>query len=161
MTAFDLAGVQAWSKAHGYALNDRRLPALRDVEHCDVFDILPDAGRRVALVRRHLSIFEEEDEVCVWLWEWNVWPSSQWHHIFERFRMSYGVHEPLSTMPGHLIPKGEVEAAVSSAVYSVLMLWDCHVLGASGRPFLFYSHDEYGKKLANQALQATAAPPSS
>ena len=146
MIAIDLHTVQTWSHDHGYALSGFGLPAFRDIEHCDTFDIPPDAGQRVALVREHLSVFREEVEICVWLHYWSVWPSGQWHHIFDRFRLSYGVAETLIAKPGHLIPKAEFEVAISIVVYSVLMLWDCHVLGVSGRPFLFYCHDEYGKR---------------
>ena len=155
MNAIDLASVRAWSQQHGYALSDRGLPAFRDANDCSVFDIPPDAGRRVAMVRGHLLAFHEEDEICVWLYDWNVWPSGQWHHTFERFRLSYGVSESLDSKPGHLIAKSDSAAASSIVTYAVLMLWDCHVLGASGHPFLFYSHDEHGKSGANKQMHRT------
>lgn len=146
MTAIDLPTLKEWCQKRGYDLGGRGLPAFRDTDNCETFTIPPDAGQRVALVRTHLAQFSNEDETCLWLDDWSVWPSGQWHHAFERFRLSYGISEPLISRPGHLVLKGGFEAAISVAVYSVLMLWDCYVLGSSGRPFLFYSHDEYGKK---------------
>jgi hypothetical protein len=75
--------------------------------------------------------------------------------------LSYGIEAPLIAAPAHRIPKAEFDAVVSIVVYSVLMLWDCYILSASGHSFLFYSHDEYGKRVANKALHATAAAPGS
>jgi hypothetical protein len=146
MTAIDLPTLKNWCQRRRYALGDHGLPAFRDTEDCETFTIPSDAGQRVALVRNHLGWFAEEDETCLWLADWSVWPSGQWRHTFDRLRLSYGISEPLVSRPGHLVVKGDFEAAISVAVYSVLMLWDCYVLGSSGMPFLFYSHDEYGKR---------------
>jgi hypothetical protein len=146
MKALDRAAVELWSRAHGYALDDRSLPLLRDSVELESFAIPADAGQRVGLVRGDLRAFHAEAEICVWLHDWNVWPSGQWHPLFERFRESYGITDSLERCPAMLVSGQDFEAAVSVAVYSVLMLWDCHVLGASGRPFVFYSHDEFGRK---------------
>jgi hypothetical protein len=99
--------------------------------------------------------FRAETEICVWLYDWDVWPSGQWHHLFQRFRASYGLADDLLSRPAHVVRGEEIEAATSIAVYAALMLWDCHVLGASGRPFLFYSHDEFGKRRAKQSVDPT------
>lgn len=146
MKALERHAIEMWSESRGYGLNARALPALRDCDELERFTIPRDAGQRVALVRGHMRAFQDEDEVCVWLHDWSVWPSGQWEHLFRRFRASYGISESLEERPGHLIRKKEFDAAVSTVVYSVLMLWDCHVLGSSGRPFVFYSHDEFGRK---------------
>jgi hypothetical protein len=85
------------------------------------------------------------DSSClVWLDDWSVWPSGQWHHLFERFRLSYGFHDHLIDMPAHIIDKAEVDAAVSIAVYAILMLWDCYVITDKGS-LVHYSHDEFGR----------------
>jgi hypothetical protein len=106
-----------------------------------------------------MDAVKEEAEICVWLYDWSVWPSGQWEHLFHRFRASYGITEDIMSRPAHHVRPEEFEAATSIAIYSILMLWDCHVLGASGRPFLFYSHDEYGKRRANQLAEATPVEP--
>ncbi|MGO8752489.1 MAG: hypothetical protein ACLQNE_41650 [Thermoguttaceae bacterium] len=85
------------------------------------------------------------DSSClVWLDDWSVWPSGQWHHLLERFRLSYGCQEHLIDKPAHIIDKAEVDAAVSIAIYAILMLWDCYVVADSGS-WVYYSHDEIGR----------------
>ena len=85
-----------------------------------------------------------QDECLVWLDDWSVWQSGQWHHLFERFRLSYGCDAPLIEKPAHLVEKSDFDAAVSIAVYAVLMLWDCYVIANSG-DWIYYSHDEIGE----------------
>jgi hypothetical protein len=153
MRALDRSGAEEWCRAHGYGLNSRSLPALRDSDDCITFPIPADASQRVGLARSDMEAFKEEEELCVWLHDWSVWPSGQWEHLFRRFRASYGIAEDLIARPAHLVSREEFDAAVSIAVYSTLMLWDCHVLGASGRSFLFYSHDEYGRKKIDDAIE--------
>jgi hypothetical protein len=146
MKAIDRRAAEEWAVAHGYTLNSRGLPGLRDSDQIERFTIPKDAGQRVALVKGHMRAFRDEEEVCIWIYDWSVWPSGQWEHVYDRFRLSYGISGTIADYPAHIIPKIEFEAAISTVVYSVLMLWDCHVLGLSGRPFAFYSHDEFGKK---------------
>jgi hypothetical protein len=146
MKAIDRVSAKSWCEAHAFAVNARGLPAMDGAD--EGFSIPKDAGARVALVRGHMRAFREEEEVCIWLDDWNVWPSGQWEHLFLRFRLSYDISASLEERPCLLIQKNNFDAAISAVIYSVLMLWDCYVLGASGRQFAFYSHDEVGKKRA-------------
>lgn len=148
MKAIDKASAQTWCASHGIAIGDDGLPAVRVASDLQEFAIPQDAGARVALVRGHMRSLQEEDEVCVWLDDWDVWQSGQRWHILDRFRLSYGVTETIAKNPCHLVRKEDFETTVSLVVFSVLMLADCHVLGSSGRSYAFYSHDEFGKKTA-------------
>ena len=105
MTVLDKSSAQAWCLAHGFLLYDRNLPALRKTGDIDQFSIPQDAGARVALVRGHMQAFQDEDQVCVWVDDWDVWPSGQHWHIFERFRLSYGIAETIASKPCHLVPR--------------------------------------------------------
>ncbi|MBK8476328.1 MAG: hypothetical protein IPL39_08395 [Opitutaceae bacterium] len=155
MKAVDLSTAQAWCAEHGFAIGEFGLPALRGADGLKEFAIPEDAGKRVALVRGHMRRFEKEEEVCIWLDDWDVWQSGQRWHIFERFRLSYGVGESIMQRPCHLIQKEEFDTAISIAVFAVLMLADCHILGSSGGVYTFYSHDEWGKNWANQTPHPT------
>jgi hypothetical protein len=137
---------RSWCESRGYAFDARGLPVLRHGDGLQQFVIPPDAGQRVAMAKQQMEIFRKEDDVCIWIYDWDVWPSGQWEHLFHRFRLSYGITEGLAERSWHLVPKSDFDAALSIAIYSVLMLWDCHVFGSSGTPFLFYSHDEIGRK---------------
>jgi len=143
MKALDKFAVKTWCETHGFALDECGRPKQFGR---DSFRIPKDAGERVALVQNDLCAFRNEDQICVIIDDWGVWPSGQWMHIFERFRLSYGISEPLIEKSAHIIQKKDFDALTSLTIYSVLMLWDCYVLGSSGRTFLFYSHDEIGNK---------------
>jgi hypothetical protein len=64
--------------------------------------------------------------------------------LFSRFRQALGEHRPLIEAPGHLVTPDEIEDAVSILTVSLLFVWNCHLLTASGRDVVFVSHDEFG-----------------
>jgi len=136
---------QKWCLDRGIALNPHGRPDIHINAGIERFDIPSDAGQRVALVRDDLQKFTDHD-ILIWICDYQVWPSSQWEHIFNRFRTSYGITEGLETFPAQWIESGDFDAAISIAVYSVLMLWDCYIISDTTNRLLFYSHDEYGIK---------------
>jgi hypothetical protein len=148
---------KVWCEGRGYNFGSRSLPVLREDEKLEGFTIPSDAGARVYLAKWQMEAFRGEKQVCVWLYDLDVWPSGQWEPLFERFRLSYGINESLREHRAHLVEESEFDAAISIAVYAILMLWDCHIFGSSGVPFLFYSHDEYGRRTANQSPDPTLA----
>lgn len=119
-------------------------PAFAFVEDVQHFRIPTDSGQRVARVKNNMAAFSPSSTLLVWIAEWGVWPSSERSHIFERFRLSYGVSQPLIEKRGHLLGPSEHDVAISIVTLSVLFLWDCFVLTSKSGPGLFYSHDEYG-----------------
>jgi len=133
-----------WCRSRGLSLTESGLPEVGAIP--DVFDFLipSDAGQRVASAKDQIGNLAIDTSCLVWLDDWSVWPSGQWHHLFERFRLSYGYKEQLIDRPAHIIDKVEVDAAISIAVYAVLMLWDCYVITDRGA-WLFYSHDGFGR----------------
>ncbi len=133
-----------WCRSHGLAITGFGVPAVRDIPESKEFPIPTDAGQRTALAKEQIGKLQVNCSCLVWLDDWNVWPSGQWHHLFERFRLSYGCADPLIKRPAHLIYKSEMDAAVSIAVYAILMLWNCYVIGDAGA-WVFYSHDEWGR----------------
>ncbi len=155
MKAIDCAEAQTWCTARGFSLGESGLPVFRSADGLEKFAIPRDAGNRVALVRAEMKRFEEEEEICIWLDDWGVWQSGQWWHIFERFRLSFGINESLVQRPCHVVQKAELDTAVSIVVFTVLMLADCHVLGSSGRAYTFFSHDEWGKRWSGKQPAGT------
>ena len=143
MKIVDKQTAAKWCEEHGISVNERGLPAVSKQKTNVDFSIPKDAGARTALVKEYMSKALADSPCLVWLNDWNVWPSGQWQHLFDRFRLSYGCSEPLIDKPAHIIEKAEYEAAISIVVYSVLMLWDCYVITDKGS-WLFYSHDEVG-----------------
>jgi len=125
-------------------LSDRGLPDRTDASA--KFKIPEDAQRQVNFVSGYMQAFRDEPTFLMWLDDWDVWPSGQRMHIFDRFRMSYGEHGPLFQSPGHLFEESEIEDAVSFVTLAVLFLWDCYVVTPKRKKLLFFSHDEYGLK---------------
>ena len=148
MKAIKKDEAKLWCENHRFQLSEHGLPAWHDSEDLEDFVIPPDAGARVALVREHMNALKEEEELCVWLDDWDVWQSGQRWHIFERFLASYGIGDAINEKPAYLVPTKDFDIALSVVTFAVLMLADCHVLGSSGRVYLFYSHDEIGHKRA-------------
>jgi len=133
-----------WCQSHGVPLNEFGLPAVWTIQEASDFPIPSDAGQRTALAKDQMGKLAMDASCLVWLDDWSVWPSGQWHHLFERFRLSYGCQDSLIKRPAHIIDKAEFDAAVSIAVYAILMLWDCYVITDKGS-WVHYSHDEFGR----------------
>ena len=131
-----------WCRGRGLLLDDRQRPDTP--ARADSFSIPEDAGRRIAMVARHLATFEGEPEILVWFTEWGIWPSGERPHIFRRLRASYGEMRALIDVPAHLFTQHEADDAASFVTIGVLFLWDVYVVGASGKRALYYSHDEFG-----------------
>jgi hypothetical protein len=142
MLTLSRGDAEAWCRARGVALDERRRPD--PPSRADSFDIPEDAGRRIAVVNQHLARFESEPETLIWFTEWGIWPSGERPHIFFRLRASYGEMRPLIDVPAHLFPRQEAADAISFVTVGVLFLWDVYVVGASGKRVLHYSHDEVG-----------------
>ena len=140
-----------WCLAHGIPLNEFGLPAVRAVPDATDFPIPGDAGQRIALAKDQMGTLVMDVSCLVWLDDWNAWPSGQWHHLFERFRLSYECQAPMIERPAHIVGKDEVDAAVSIVVYAVLMLWDCYVITDRGS-WVHYSHNEVGKIRAEASM---------
>jgi hypothetical protein len=102
-----------WCREHEIPLSDRELPERSDLS--EKFKIPEDAQKRVYLVSETMAAFKVEPLFLVWFHNWDVWPSGQRMHVFERFRMSYGESRGVLKSLGHIFGK-----------------------------LLFFSHDEYG-----------------
>jgi hypothetical protein len=134
--------IEEWCRRNSTPFDDFGRPKFSCAT--EAFKIPADAGQRVALVKGHFQVFNNEDEILIWFTEWGVWPSSERMHIFDRFRLSYGESRLLVEAPGHVFNPDEFEDALSFLTLGVLFLWDCYVLNRAGTKVLFYSHDEFG-----------------
>jgi hypothetical protein len=155
MKVLTKAECQQWCERHGVPVPETTVPVFPP--DSKEFSIPSDAGRRVALTQEHLSVFQDASEILVWMTEWNVWPSGERMHMFERFRSSYGVSTPLIEHPGHLLSRQEFETTGSLVAFAILFLWDCYVVASDRRAMLFYSHDEFGRLSANSVEQISGA----
>jgi hypothetical protein len=112
--------------------------------HFAKFALPTDSGRKVWLAQFLYSLLQPSPELLIWLGGWEVWPSSQHMPLFTRFREACGEKRPLIEAPAHLLAPEEGDDALSIISISLLFVWDCHILSASGRDAVFTSHDEFG-----------------
>jgi len=108
------------------------------------FKLPVDSGKKVFFSKLIYSFIDPAPELLLWIGDWAVWPSSQHMPLFSRFRQAFGEMRPLIEAPGHLLVPDEADDAVSIIATSLLFIWDCHILTASGRDAAFISHVEYG-----------------
>jgi hypothetical protein len=137
---------QAWCGEHRVPLNQdwTRHPSIT-AEHYYVVD-LPypkDSGAKVNLARRLLKLVPPESETLLLLADWAVFPSCQHMPLFTRFREALGERRPLIETPGHIFTSADHEDAVSIVAMSLLFIWDCYGISASGRDAFYLSHDEF------------------
>jgi hypothetical protein len=140
-----------WCAQHNYPTHKREgfivgpEPEIGANEFQRVEFVLPrDSGRKIWLARFLYGLVEPSPEVLIWIGDWAVWPSGQHMPLFSRFRQAFRESRPLVEAPGHLVTPDEIEDGISILTVSVLFLWDCHLLTASGRDVVFVSHDEFG-----------------
>jgi len=126
-------------------LDERQLPQPDFTEQQGRdFKIPEDAGKRIVLLNELFQGIPAEQETLLWFTDWGIWRSGERPHMFERFRDSYGEHRWLSEAPAYVFNPSEREDIISFVGFSILFLWDCHVLTANGDSWLFLSHDEIG-----------------
>lgn len=108
------------------------------------FMIPEDTGRRVALANTLFEAVPGDQGTLVWITSWGIWPSSERRHMFDRFRSSYGDGRPIAEAPAFAFGPSEREDTLSFFTFTMLFLYDCHVLSESGDTWIFISHDEVG-----------------
>lgn len=113
-----------------------------------------DSGRKVWFADFLYVLIDSSPELFIQLGDWDVWPSNQHMPLFTRFRQACGEERPLIEVPGHLLVPEEKNDAVSIISMSLLFIWNCYVLSASGRNAVFISHDEFGWFASRDALVA-------
>lgn len=102
-----------------------------------------DSGAKVGLARFLFSLVAPEPETLILVDDWAVWPSSQHMPLFTRFRQALGESRSLIEAPGHVVSASDSDDAVSVIATSLLFIWDCYGISASGRDALYISHDEF------------------
>jgi hypothetical protein len=102
-----------------------------------------DSGKKVALTKYLYGFLKTEEQVLVFVRNWQVFPSSAHVPLMLRLRQALGEAQSLAECPGHLLSKDESDDGISLMLLCAEFFWDCFVLGASGKTALFISHDEY------------------
>src|SRR5574341_2187382 len=72
--------------------------------------IASDSGRKTALSRAIVSLFDTDDGALLWINEFGIWPSSEDRNLFEGFRRSLGERSSLHQKPGHIFSSSDLPA---------------------------------------------------
>jgi len=140
-----------WCSSHNYQTRHKPgyiagpCPDLEsDGFHFVDFNPPADSGKKIWFSGFLYALIEPSPELFIQIGDWDVWPSSQHMPLFTRFRQACGELRPLIEVPGHLLTPAEADDAISIIGLSLLFVWNCHILSASGRDAVFVSHDEFG-----------------
>src|SRR5208282_2944774 len=101
------------------------------------------SGQKAALTKWLYSFIKTEEQVLVFLRNWEVFPSAGHIPLLLRLRQAHGQAQSLAEYPGHLLTNHEADDGISLLLLSAEFFWDCFVLGKSAQTALFISHDEY------------------
>ena len=137
---------EAWCRDHSVALREKGW-IRPDFSSSDFHHVkIPyegDSGRKVWLAKLLYSFVSPTPETLLWIQDFEVWPSSQHLPLFIRWREAFGETRSLHDAPGHLVTASDSDDSVSIIATSLLFLWDCYGITASGHTAFHVSHDEF------------------
>jgi hypothetical protein len=111
---------------------------------------LPErSGKKVALARWIHRLVHGDDEVLIWVRNWEVWPSMGHLPLLDRLRQAMGQAKSVEKFPAHLFSTDEADDAVSVLILALEFSWDCLVVGSTFRFLCFFSHDGYYSPMSN------------
>lgn len=102
-----------------------------------------DSGRKTALSKAIISLFELEDEGLLWINEFGMWPSSEDRHLFAGFRTFLGENSPLHEKPGHLFSREDLASTASLIAMSLYFVWGIFLYSSKQDFVIKTSHDEF------------------
>jgi hypothetical protein len=100
----------------------------------------------------------------LWITEWDIWSSSENHHLYYRLRQSYHDYRLLHEAPGHFFLKHEVDDLASFLQLAMLFGWGGYVLTVDDDVNAFFRHDEYiefysdNQELIDEVQKALVSP---
>jgi len=80
-------------------------------------------------------------EICLWITEYGIWPSSENWHLYYTLRRTYGDLRKLGEAPAHLFLGYETTDLVTFLYLTLLFSWGGHVISAPSWTTVKISHD--------------------
>ncbi len=102
-----------------------------------------DSGRKTAISRAMVLLFDATDEALLWINEFGIWPSSEDRNLFEGFRRSLGEHSPLHEKPGHIFSSRDLSNVGSLVAMMLYFVWGGILYSPVRGLAIKISHDEY------------------
>lgn len=106
------------------------------------YSIPPDSGKKTALSRIVLSLFETGGECLIWITEYGIWPSCEDRGLFNGFRRALGEYREIQEAAGHVFGPRDVQQVASLLAMVLYFNWGAIVASSSGDLVVEISHDE-------------------
>lgn len=101
----------------------------------------PDSGAKTAISRELALLLRGHGEVMVLIDEYGIWPTAEDRNLFDRFRQSCGVVDPVELKPGCLFVSASVDLGSLLALI-LYFVWGATVSVGDGTVQVRISHDE-------------------
>lgn len=106
------------------------------------FMIPVDSGKKTALSKTIVSLFDAKDEALLWINEFGIWPSCEDRYLFAGFRKSLGEYSPLHEKPGHFFSNKDLDAVSSLIAMTLYFCWGAIIISTANNFIIKISHDE-------------------
>jgi hypothetical protein len=101
-----------------------------------------DSGQKVFLSKELYDLVAKNESVLVVAINCEIWPSYGHLALAIRFREALGEVRPIQEVVGHEFQSTETDDATSLIVLATMFYWDCLVVSACGKRWLYLSHEE-------------------
>jgi len=102
-----------------------------------------DSGRKTAISRAIVSVFDTDSEALLWINEFGIWESSEDRNLFDGFRRSLGEHSHLYEKPGHVFSSSDLTGVGSLVAMTLYFVWGAVLYSPTRSVAIRISHDEY------------------
>jgi hypothetical protein len=109
-----------------------------------------DSGKKVCISQALCSFFNNEEEGLLWINEYGIWPSSENWDLFDGYRKSIDVTEPLWIKPGHIFSPRDIVIVKSLLSMVLFFYWGAILVPSSKKFVMEISHDEVIRMFSNQ-----------
>lgn len=83
-------------------------------------------------------------QVLVFVAAWGIWRSLDRWDLYEEFCKRHACKADLAVFPGYRFQSHEIAQAKELVAIGAACLWDIYIIGAKGKRWLYFSHDEIG-----------------
>ena len=144
MRFYTTSECEEWCQKFGVPLDEQRRPTRELVYRHRLRCDFPSSHTQLLWFSSCIeSSLQPRDTCLLWVTDFDIFPSSENHHLYYRLRQSYGDLRLLNEAPGHLCLKHETPEVVTLVQLSILFGWDVHLIPTVGYGRAFVCHDEW------------------
>lgn len=135
---------EEWCQTWQVPLDGQRQPVPEPAHQHRLRCAFPASFSQLLWFSQCLEAALQPRQTCLlWVTGAGLFPACENHHLYYRFRQSYGDVRLLAEAPGHLCLDYERPEVVTLVHLCLLFGWDVHLIPTSGYGRAFISHDEW------------------